>query len=102
MDSLEAEIAAAGRALDVRFAGINAIGEEHGNPFIASVCDLPWLQDTDAAQVWERWQVAYRDVVILDADNAPVAVFNVTTYDLATPANFDSLKTLLAGFAAED
>ena len=100
MDSLEAEIAAEARSLDVRIVGVNEIGQESGNPLIAPLCELPWLQDTEAQRVWERWEPSYRDVIVLDEENERVAVFNVTTYDLGTPANFDSLKTLLTGIAA--
>ncbi len=101
MDSLEAEIAAEIRSLDVRFVGLNEIGQESGNPNIPTVCDLPWLQDVEAQRVWESWEASYRDVIILDGENERVAVFNVTTGNLATPAHFDSLKSLLLGIAAD-
>jgi len=39
--------------------------------------------------------VTYRDVIILDADNIPVAVFNLTTHDLSAAGNRDALKQKL-------
>jgi hypothetical protein len=56
---------------------------------------LPWLQETQADSVWRRWDVAYRDVVILDAQNVPVAVFNLTRHNLNNAAEYDSLRSLL-------
>jgi hypothetical protein len=41
------------------------------------------------------WFAAYRDVIILDADNRRAAVYNLTTYDLSNEANRDALKQLL-------
>lgn len=61
---------------------------------------LPWLQD-QGGQVWTAWGVQYRDVVILDAQNRPVAVYNLTVNDLQNSANYDALKTLLLQAAGE-
>jgi len=57
--------------------------------------DLPWLQDTARDDVWGSWDVAYRDLVILDADNRKVAVFNLTEHNLDDPAEVDALRQLL-------
>jgi hypothetical protein len=99
MDNLQAEIDTLGWALDVHFLGVNEIGHGVGNPGIQLVSDLPWLQDNAEHNVWGSWNVNFRDVVILDEQNVPVATFNVTTYSLSVPANYDSLKTLLGTFA---
>jgi len=61
---------------------------------------LPWLQDTIKASVWDSMQITYRDVLILDANNHPVAVYNLTTYNLGDPANYDSLVRLLLELSA--
>jgi hypothetical protein len=45
--------------------------------------------------VWTRWDIEYRDVAILDADNVPVAIYNLTTHDLADPASYAELRDLL-------
>ena len=60
---------------------------------------LPWLQETGDPDVWKSWAVTYRDVVILDADNQKVAVYNLTEHDLADSANYATLKSMLLGGA---
>ncbi len=57
--------------------------------------DLPWLQDTPQEDVWGSWQVAFRDVLVLDEHNAYVTAFNLTQNSLDDPANYDALKQLL-------
>ncbi|MEW5739988.1 MAG: hypothetical protein AB1938_13735 [Myxococcota bacterium] len=56
---------------------------------------LPWLQDRADVDVWRAWAVEYRDVIILDADNQRVGVYNLTLHDLSQPANQAALKQLL-------
>jgi hypothetical protein len=85
--------------MDVRILGVNGAGLEAGNAAIVAQRTIPWLQDTVDADVWNAWGVNWRDVVILDGDNVPVATFNLSIYDLAVAANYDSLKTLLEGIA---
>ena len=60
---------------------------------------IPWVQDTGAEDVWGRWGVANRDVVVLDSLNHPAAVYNLTEHNLAIPADYDSLKALLLRIA---
>ena len=48
---------------------MNQTGLQSGNASITAGRDLPWLQDTASANVWGAWNVTYRDVVVLDADN---------------------------------
>ena len=63
---------------------------------------LPWLQETRADSVWQRWDVTYRDVVILDAENLPVAVFNLSRHNLNNAAEYDSLRSLLLETASTE
>lgn len=56
---------------------------------------LPWLQDTPEVDAWGLWRVTWRDVVILDRENRPVAVYNLTVHDLADPGSYAELKALL-------
>lgn len=81
--------------MEVRILGVNGAGYESGNAAIVARRTIPWLQDTVEDGVWNAWGVNWRDVVILDGDNVPVATFNLSMYDLAIAANYDSLKTLL-------
>lgn len=61
---------------------------------------LPWLQDRPDVDVWSLWRVEYRDVVILDTQNRPVAVYNLTAHDLADTNDYAELKALLLEKAA--
>ena len=79
----------------MQILGVNGIGLEGTNDLASSGRDLPWLQDTIAADVWNVWPIAYRDVVILDRQNVFYDVYNLTTYNLADAANRDELKQLL-------
>jgi hypothetical protein len=96
---MQNELDAAGLPVEVQILGSNAIGFEAGN---ASVCmnrDLPWLQDVPGQNVWVTWNVAFRDVVILDTDNVPVGVYNLSAHNLADPNNFATLKQMLVDVA---
>ena len=89
---MQAELDAEG-GIDI--VGINTLGSESG---VQEMCDgrvLRLLQDTPAEHVWTQWQVDYRDVVILDKDNVPVGIYNLTVNDLSIPANYDGLKDML-------
>ena len=79
----------------VAILGVNGPGAEAGNAAMCDGRDLPWLQDTPAEHVWTQWQVVYRDVIILDAENKEIAVFNLTDHDLSDPAEYAALRALL-------
>lgn len=65
-----------------------------GNESITDGRDLPWLQNTAEADVWAAWGVGYRDVWVLDGENLPVGIFNVTNNNLSDPTNYDTLKQM--------
>jgi hypothetical protein len=98
---MQDELIAENAATIIRLGGVDQIGAEGGNPEMCNGRDLPWTQDTAAENVWVDWQVNYRDVVVLDADNVPVAVYNLTTHDLNDPANYAELKQILKDAAGE-
>ena len=57
---------------------------------------LPWLQPLRGEpDVWDLWEIEYRDVLILGPENEPVAVFNLTEKNLADANNYATLKQLL-------
>jgi hypothetical protein len=60
---------------------------------------LPWLQDTPTVNVWGSWRVTWRDVVVLDADNKIVRVYNLTDNDLHDPAKYAELRGILLSAA---
>lgn len=83
----------------VRILGVNGVGAESGNALMCAGRTLPWLQDTPQANVWSSWNVTYRDVVVLDAENRVIRVYNLTDHDLANAANYAELKAILVGAA---
>jgi hypothetical protein len=92
---MQTELVEEGKNLSIQILGINEVGEERENEAMYAGRSLPWLQETTEQRVWEDWDVTYRDVIILDAENKPHAVFNVTIHDLSKAVNYDSLKALL-------
>ena len=84
---------------DVRILGVNWItvlpDDENGNAGMTEGRDIPWLQDTVLASAWHYWNVTYRDVVILNELNVPVATFNLTEHNLTWSENYEALKALL-------
>ena len=84
---------------EIRIIGVNAEGREAGNDLTCAGRDLPWLQDSTTENVWTVWDVGYRDVFIVDQENRLVDVYNLTTYDLANPESYETLKGLLVAAA---
>ncbi len=86
--------------LGIQILGVNKEGEESGNGLATAGRDAPWLQDVDAdsnglSDVWTDWKVTARDVIILDANNVQVGVYNLTVNSLYFQANYDTLKQML-------
>jgi len=76
---------------------VNQAGEESGNADMCAGRTLPWLQDVpiEAASAWHLWHVIERDLVILDADNKVVRVYNLTEHNLLVEANYAELRGIL-------
>jgi hypothetical protein len=88
--------------LGIHIVGINEHGQAFGNSNITE--EMPWLQDFDTngdtlGEVWELWDVEWRDLTILDRDNVPVITYNLTNFDLAIPANFDTVRQAFLSIA---
>lgn len=92
---MQAELNAETTLRPIRILGINEAGQESGNATIVAGRVLPWLQDTAGANVWQQWQVTYRDVIVLDAENKRVTAFNVTNQDLSNADNYAALRAIL-------
>lgn len=94
--------------LDIQILGINEINQEVGNPVITEDRDLPWLQDidsdgNDSSDVWyDLWDITFRDVWILDGENRPVGVYNVTVNNLAVVENYETLRAMISEAALSD
>ncbi len=91
--------------LDIQILGVNEVGYESGNESFTKGRDIPWLQDVDdnedgQSDVWTSWNVTFRDVVILDAENVKVGTFNLTKYDLQTPENYEALRQMFIDAAS--
>jgi len=84
----------------VKLLGINQISAASGNALACTDRDIPWLQDSMAEQVWTKWQVTYRDVIILDENNEVLGVYNLTEHNLADAGSYDELKLMLETAAA--
>lgn len=97
---MQAELNEDAPEAEIDILGVSAIDFESNNAGITDGRDLPWLQDVVEQDVWNRWGVTYRDVVILDRENYPIAVYNLTTQDLTSDANYDELMQIL--LAASD
>ena len=97
---MQTELTAKRTGSDIAILGVNEQNLEADNAEMCEGRDIPWLQDTTAVDVWHSWDVTYRDVVILNGENEPVAVYNLTEHDLRDSANYDALKALLLATAA--
>jgi hypothetical protein len=80
--------------LNLEILGVNRISASAANGLITAGRKIPWLQDTAQADVWNRWQVTYRDVRILNSQNETAAVFNLSQYDLGQATNYAALTAL--------
>jgi hypothetical protein len=81
--------------LGVDLIGVNGAGHELGVPQMIDGRVIPLLQDTVEVDAWSLWQVEYRDVIIVDRENVPVGVFNLTAHDLADMGEYETLKGML-------
>ena len=97
--NIQAELDAQNPELGITLLGVNNVGATQGINSLSSSITLPLVQDTDSSNVWSSWDVTQRDVWILDGENMPYAVMNLSIYSLTTPSNFHSLKALLKGAA---
>lgn len=98
---MQQELDAAGLPVPVVILGVNGVGFETGNAAVTADRDIPWLQDMASVDVWSTWDVTYRDVVILDEENEPYAVFNLSLHDLGDPSEYAALMALFEAAATD-
>ena len=96
---MQNELAIEEPGLAIQLLAINEDGFDSGLDTMSDEGDLPLLQDTDEASVWDDWDVTFRDVVILNSANEQVAVYNLTTHSLGVEDNYNELKALLIASA---
>lgn len=97
---MQAELRTSYPLLRIQLLGVNLMGHESGNSLIVAGRNIPMLQDRDSNQdgqsdAWTAWATEWRDVVILDGQNAKTGVFNLTQHNLATASEYETLKTML-------
>jgi hypothetical protein len=92
---MQEEILAADPSAPVSILGVNAVGQESDNALNCAGRTIPWLQDQANEDAWALWGVTWRDVYVLDGENRLVAIYNLTSKDLANPANYAELKALI-------
>ncbi len=83
--------------LPIQILGVNGIGYEAGNERVTEERSIPWLQDVEAVDAWSSWEVAYRDVYVLDQRGQLRFIYNLTTHDLSNPDNMDTLSEAIIG-----
>lgn len=98
LNELRGELRSSNSPVSIEILGVNdtTASTSFQNSLITAGRTMAWLQDTPEAAVGARWNVEYRDVVILDSSNRVAAVFNLNPpYDLAQETNRTALKNLL-------
>ena len=98
---MQTELASEYPELDIQIVGINEIGFDSGNAEMVVDIELPWLQDDAIEEVWETWNVTYRDVWILDAQNEVSAIYNLSENTLANPSNYADLMDIFVDTASQ-
>ena len=88
-------MAAAGTRVPVHLLGVGAVGGEADTSTVTQGRTIPWLQDTTTQDAWGAWRVNYRDLVVLDAANRPITIYNLTSHDLTRPTARDTLIQIL-------
>ena len=105
MDDLQNDLEQNRPDLDIQILGMNPVGHEIGNADTTEGRDIPWLQDVDLdgdnkSDTWlTTWPSTYRDVVVVDANNVAVDVFNLTTNSLEDTDDYNALRQMLIDVA---
>ena len=89
------EIHASVTELPVEILGVNRKDAAGANDVATAGREIPWIQDTDEADVWTALGISYRDVVVLDATGGIAGVYNLTAHDLGNPDYFATLKQMI-------
>jgi len=86
---------------EVNIVAVNEVGHHGANETASALTDLPLIQDTRAEDVWNNWNVTYRDVQVFDSDGEVTGVFNLSSSsnDLNRSANYDHVRGLIVDAA---
>ena len=88
-------------ALPIQIIGVNQTGFEVGNSTITEGRDIPWLQDLESIDMWNSWEVEYRDIHILDQDHQLRYVYNLSKNNLGDSDKNFELRCILEGLVIE-
>jgi len=53
------------------------------------------LQDTWRVDAWGSWYAEWRDLVVVDEDNAWIGLFNLTNHNLEDDSNLTDLRAMI-------
>jgi len=82
LDRMQGDVDALDTPVPITLIGINQVGYESGNDTITSDVDLPWLQDTQQADVFGAWPPArIRELKIVGRDGQVAATFDLNQDD---------------------
>lgn len=96
---MQTELDAEHPGLGIALFAVNERGYETSVPRLADEGDLAIVQEDEAHPVWSDWNASWRDVVVLDPRNEALGVFNLTSFSLDRPENYDELKAILVAAA---
>lgn len=93
--------------LNIQIVGINEFGQDPAgaNDLMTANRTTPWLQDGDSngnqtSDVWyDKWNVTYRDVIVLNGQNEMTDVYNLTSHDLGVAENYATMRDKLIAAA---
>lgn len=80
----------------MRFLGVNRADGADDASLATDGHTIALLQDDEEQDVWGSWEVEWRDLVVLDAENRVVGVMNLTEYDLGEEENVQLVRELVA------
>ncbi|MCA9144083.1 MAG: hypothetical protein H6823_16355 [Planctomycetaceae bacterium] len=103
MDRLQGELETTYPILNIQIVGLNEFGQDPAgaNDLMMASRTTPWLQDGDSngnqrSDVWyDKWNVTYRDVIVLNGQNEMTDVYNLTSHDLGVAANYATMRDKL-------
>lgn len=66
---------------------------------LTSMRTLPVLQDTVEVNAAMAWSARQRDLIVVDAENRPVRVYNLGEHNLAEAEYYEELRRILLAAA---
>ena len=97
---------------DIQILAVNQTGNSGGEALVASLGDLPVVQDNSTVSIWDTWHAMtpnpstnagapWRDIHILNPDSEIISTYNLTVYNLQNTQNYDTLKQMFVDAASQ-